>query len=99
MVGTPRKALHNGAMSGETRGQWFANAMAAISGRLPFGLSAVVPPNVVGYLLINGCTFGLDLALLTTFHGGVALPPSPTGRARAVLTTPRRPHSPPLLKF
>jgi putative flippase GtrA len=63
-------------MSGENRGQWFANAMAAISGRLPFGLSAVVPPNVVGYLLINGCTFGLDLLLLTTFHGGlgVALP-------------------------
>jgi putative flippase GtrA len=56
-------------MSGETRGQWFANAMAAISGRLPFGLSAVVPPNVVGYLLINGCTFGLDLGLLTLFHG------------------------------
>src|SRR5258708_3630865 len=74
MVGTPRKALHNGAMSGEARGQWFANAMAAVSRRLPFGLSAVVPPNVVGYLLINGCTFGLDLALLTTFHGGFGLP-------------------------
>jgi len=60
-------------MSGETPGQWFANAMTAISGRLPFGLSAVVPPNVVGYLLINGCTFGLDLGLLTTFHGGFGL--------------------------
>jgi putative flippase GtrA len=48
--------------------------MTAISGRLPFGLSAVIPPNVVGYLLINGCTFGLDLALLTTFHGGLGLP-------------------------
>jgi putative flippase GtrA len=47
--------------------------MTAISGRLPFGLSAVVPPNVVGYLLINGCTFGLDLGLLTTFHGGFGL--------------------------
>lgn len=61
-------------MSAETRGQWFANAMAAISGRLPFGLSAVVPPNVVGYLLINGCTFCLDLLLLTTFHGGLRVP-------------------------
>lgn len=61
-------------MSGEARGQWFANAMTAISRRLPFGLSAVVPPNVVGYLLINGCTFGLDLLLLTTFHGGLRVP-------------------------
>jgi putative flippase GtrA len=44
--------------------------MAAIARRLPWGLSEVVPPNVVGYLIINGCTFGLDLALLTLFHGG-----------------------------
>jgi len=61
-------------MSAQTPGQWFANAMAVISGRLPFGLSAVVPPNVVGYLLINGCTFCLDLLLLTTFHGGLRVP-------------------------
>lgn len=74
MVWTLRNARHNGAMSAQTRGQWFANAMAAISGRLPFGLSAVVPPNVVGYLLINGCTFCLDLLLLTTFHGGLRVP-------------------------
>ncbi len=48
--------------------------MTAVSRRLPFGLSAVVPPNVVGYLLINSCTFGLDLGLLTTFHGGLGMP-------------------------
>jgi putative flippase GtrA len=50
--------------------------MAAIARRLPFGLSGVVPPNIVGYLLINGCTFCLDLSLLTLFHGvfGVMLP-------------------------
>ena len=48
--------------------------MAAISRRLPFGLSRVVPPNVVGYLLINGTTFFLDLALLTAFHGGLGVP-------------------------
>ncbi len=71
MVRALRNARHNGPMSAQTRGQWFANAMAAISGRLPFGLSAVIPPNVVGYLLINGCTFCLDLLLLTTFHGGL----------------------------
>jgi putative flippase GtrA len=57
-------------MSPEARGQWFASAMQAIARRLPFGLSEVIPPNVVGYLLINGCTFGLDLGLLTLFHGG-----------------------------
>jgi putative flippase GtrA len=63
-------------MTSEARGQWFATAMAAIARRLPFGLSGVVPPNVVGYLLINGCTFCLDLSLLTLFHGvfGVMLP-------------------------
>jgi putative flippase GtrA len=47
--------------------------MAAISRRLPFGLSDVIPPNVVGYLLINGCTFCLDLGLLTVFYGGLKL--------------------------
>ena len=57
-------------MSREAPGQWFAAATQAIARRLPFGLSEVIPPNVVGYLLINGCTFGLDLGLLTLFHGG-----------------------------
>jgi putative flippase GtrA len=63
-------------MTSEARGQWFATAMAAVARRLPFGLSGVVPPNVIGYLLINGCTFCLDLTLLTLFHGvfGVLLP-------------------------
>ena len=60
--------------SPEARGQWFAAAMAAISRRLPFGLSEVIPPNVVGYLLINGSTFCLDLALLTLFHGAFKAP-------------------------
>ena len=58
-------------MSREARGQWFASAMQAIARRLPFGLSEVVPPNVVGYLLINGCTFCLDLGLLTLFYSGL----------------------------
>jgi putative flippase GtrA len=60
-------------MSREARGQWFANATQAIARRLPFGLSEVVPPNVVGYLIINGCTFGLDLGLLAVFHGGLTI--------------------------
>lgn len=58
----------------ESRGQWFAAAMAAISRRLPFGLSDVVPPNVVGYLLINATTFCIDLGLLTLFHGVAGVP-------------------------
>jgi putative flippase GtrA len=61
-------------MSREARGQWFATAMAAVSKRLPFGLSEVVPPNVLGYLLINLCTFCIDLGLLTVFHGVFKVP-------------------------
>ena len=52
----------------------FAAAMTTITGKLPFGLSRVVAPSVIGYLLINLCTFLLDLALLAAFHGGLKLP-------------------------
>jgi putative flippase GtrA len=47
----------------------FAAAMAAITRRLPFGLSEVVAPSMVGYLLINLCTFFIDLGILGLFHG------------------------------
>jgi putative flippase GtrA len=47
----------------------FAAVMTAISRRLPFGLSEKVPPSLVGYLLINLCTFFIDLGLLGLFHG------------------------------
>jgi putative flippase GtrA len=47
----------------------FAAAMTAITRRLPFGLAEVVAPSLVGYLLINLCTFFIDLALLGLFHG------------------------------
>jgi putative flippase GtrA len=53
----------------------FAAAMAAITRRLPFGLSEVVAPSMVGYLLINLCTFFIDLGLLGLFHGHFRLPP------------------------
>jgi len=49
--------------------------MAAVARRLPFGLSEVVPPNVLGYLLINLCTFSIDLGLLTLFHGVLGVIP------------------------
>lgn len=57
-----------------TREARFAAAMTAITRKLPFGLSDVVAPNVVGYLLINLCTFGIDLGLLGVFHGTAKLP-------------------------
>jgi putative flippase GtrA len=43
--------------------------MTAITKRLPFGLSEVVAPSMVGYLVINFCTFFIDLGLLGVFHG------------------------------
>jgi putative flippase GtrA len=52
----------------------YAAAMTAITRRLPFGLSAVIQPNMVGYLLINLCTFFVDLALLGVFHGHLRWP-------------------------
>ncbi|WVH84797.1 GtrA family protein [Lentzea sp. DG1S-22] len=41
---------------------------------LPFGLSRVVAPSLLGFALINGFTFGVDLLLLTLFRGGLGLP-------------------------
>jgi putative flippase GtrA len=58
-------------MTRETR---YAAAMTAITRRLPFGLSGVVAPSVVGYILINLCTFCIDLGLLAVFHGVLKLP-------------------------
>ena len=52
----------------------FAAAMTAITRRLPFGLSRVVAPSLVGYLLINLCTFFIDLGLLGVFHGPFGWP-------------------------
>ena len=42
--------------------------------RLPFGLNSVVAPTFLGFCLINGFTFGVDLVLLTGLHGGLKLP-------------------------
>ena len=53
---------------------WFAAAMTAITRRLPFGLSGVVAPSLVGYLLINLCTFLIDLGLLGLCHGTFGWP-------------------------
>ena len=62
------------AQSRATRGERFAVAMAAIVRRLPFGLAGIVPPSLLGFAVINGFTFALDLGLLTTLHGGLRWP-------------------------
>ncbi len=56
------------------RGARFAAAMTAVTRRLPFGLSEVVAPNLLGYLLINLCTFFLDLSVLAIAHGALKWP-------------------------
>ena len=61
-------------MAGETNGAWFATATAAVVRRLPFGLDRIVPPNLLGYAIINGSTFVCDLALLTFAHGRLHWP-------------------------
>jgi putative flippase GtrA len=52
----------------------FTVIAAGIARRLPFGLSEVVAPSLVGYLLINLCTFFIDVGLLGLFHGHFGLP-------------------------
>ncbi|OBI52817.1 GtrA family protein [Mycobacterium sp. E796] len=46
----------------------------AVVNRLPFGLGSVVAPTFLGFCLINGLTFGVDLAILTGLRGGLGLP-------------------------
>ena len=43
--------------------------MTAVAHRLPFGLSRVVAPSLLGYLLITLFTFFLDLSILAIAHG------------------------------
>ncbi|CRK56216.1 membrane spanning protein, GtrA-family [Alloactinosynnema sp. L-07] len=45
--------------------------MEATVRRLPFGLSRLVPPSLLGFGVINGFTFLVDLALLTVLHSGL----------------------------
>jgi putative flippase GtrA len=50
------------------RGQRFHTLMANIVRRLPFGLSRIVPADFVGFAIINGFTFSVDLGLLAVGH-------------------------------
>jgi putative flippase GtrA len=58
----------------ERRGASFAGAMAAVVRRLPWGLSRLIPASLLGFVLINGFTFGVDLALLTALRSWARLP-------------------------
>ena len=48
--------------------------MAAVVRHLPGRLSRIVPPSLVGFVLINGFTFGVDLVLLTALHSLLRVP-------------------------
>ena len=56
------------------RGEWFHALMATVVGRLPLGLSGIVAPSFLGFALINGFTFAIDLGLLTVFRSGLGWP-------------------------
>ncbi len=52
----------------------FHDVCEAVVGRLPFGLRSVVAPTFLGFCLINGLTFAVDLIILTGLHSGLRLP-------------------------
>jgi putative flippase GtrA len=45
-----------------------------VTARLPLGLNAIVAPTFLGFALINGFTFFVDLVILTALHGGLGTP-------------------------
>lgn len=53
---------------------WFGRWCTAVAAGMPFGLKRIVAPSFVGYLIINGFTFGVDLTMLTLMHGLCPLP-------------------------
>jgi putative flippase GtrA len=54
----------------------FHRVCESVVARLPLGLNSVVAPTFLGFVVINGFTFAVDLVLLTVLHGGlrIALP-------------------------
>lgn len=52
----------------------FHRFCVGVVNRLPFGLKSIVAPTFLGFVLINSFTFGIDLAILTAFHGGLGAP-------------------------
>ena len=62
------------AMEKDAHKARYAALMTAVTARLPFGLAEVIAPSMLGYLLINLCTFFVDLGLLAVFHGHFGWP-------------------------
>lgn len=52
----------------------FHKCCAAVVARLPFGFASLVAPTFLGFCVINGLTFSLDLGLLTTLRSGFGVP-------------------------
>jgi putative flippase GtrA len=57
----------------ETRDR-FRRACAAVVGGLPGPLGRVVAPSLVGFALVNGFTFAVDLVLLSLLVDGLRVP-------------------------
>lgn len=51
-----------------TGGERFARWCAAVVRVLPWGLDRLIAPSLLGFAVINGFTFTVDLTLLTVFH-------------------------------
>ncbi|OBB08988.1 polysaccharide synthesis protein GtrA [Mycobacteriaceae bacterium 1482268.1] len=60
--------------SSQTLADRFHAWCVAVVARLPFGLKFVVAPTFLGFALINGLTFAVDLALLSGLHAGLGVP-------------------------
>ena len=54
--------------------EWFHWLCEQAVARLPLGLASVVAPTFLGFVVINGFTFGVDLLLLTMLHGALRFP-------------------------
>lgn len=52
----------------------FHNCCEAAVGRLPVGLRSVVAPTFLGFCIINGFTFSVDVGILTGLRSGLGLP-------------------------
>ena len=66
---------HDGAnLDAGRAAERFALLCAAVTTRLPFGLSRVVPPTFAGFAAINTSTFGLDLLILSVLHTQLQIP-------------------------
>jgi putative flippase GtrA len=52
----------------------FRRACAAVVGVLPGPLRRIVAPSLLGFGVVNGCTFGVDLLLLSLLIDGARLP-------------------------